>query len=65
MPKYVLTALHKFQHRIPYKSQDAPNLWDRQTYDQTTKYANQEDTPPLFPPKKILSPENSWQLPVL
>ena len=49
MPKYIETALHKFQHNRPRKRQDAPHAWQKPTYGSKVQYANDDDDSPNLP----------------
>ena len=53
MPKYVNTALHKFQHPTPMDYQDAPHQWNNTTYSEATQYADPEDNLAPLPPEGI------------
>ena len=53
MPKYLQTALHKFQHPAPKRPQHAPHSWEKPTYGSHVKYAPDDNSYPLFPAKTI------------
>ena len=53
MPKYLQTALHKFQHPAPKRPQHAPHSWAKPTYGANVQYAPDNDSYPLFPAKTI------------
>ena len=49
MPKYLQTALHKFQHPAPKRSQHAPHSWAKPTYGAHVQYAPDNNSSPLLP----------------
>ena len=53
MPKYLQTALLKFQHPAPKHPQHAPHSWAKPTYGAHVQYAQDGDSSPLLPAKKI------------
>ena len=53
MPKYLQTALLKFQHPAPKRPQHAPHSWAKPTYDAKVQYAQGDDSSPLLLAKKI------------
>ena len=53
MPKYLQTALLKFQHPAPKRPQHAPHSWAKLTYGAQVQYAQDDDSSPLLPAKTI------------
>ena len=53
MPKYLQTALHKFQHLLPKRPQHAPHSWENPTYGAHVQYAPDDDSSTLLPAKTI------------
>ena len=53
MPKYLQTALSKFQHPAPKRPQHAPHSWAKPTYGAHVKYTQDDDYSPLLPAKTI------------
>ena len=53
MPKYLQTALQKFQHLAPQIPQHAPHSWSKPNYGAHVQYAPDENSSPLLPGKKI------------
>ena len=53
MPKYLQTALHKFQYPAPKCPQYAPHSWAKPTYGVHVQYAPDDDSSPLLPSKTI------------
>ena len=53
MPKYIQTALLKFQHPAPKRPQHAPHSWEKPTYGAQVQYAQDNDYSPLLPAKTI------------
>ena len=53
MPKYLQTALHKFQHPAPKRQQHTPHSWSKPNYGAHVKYAPDDNSSPLLPAKKI------------
>ena len=48
MPRYVQSALHKFQHYPPKRRQHAPHPWIKPTYGQKQQSVNEIQSPPLY-----------------
>ena len=53
MPKYLQTALHKFQHPAPKRPQHALHSWEKPTYGMHVQYAPDDNPSPLLPVKTI------------
>ena len=53
MPKYLQTALLKFQHPAPKRPQHAPHSWAKPTYGAHVQYAQEDDSSPFLPAKTI------------
>ena len=53
MPKYLHTALHKFQHLAPKRPQHALHSWSKPNYRAHVQYAPDENSSPLLTAKKI------------
>ena len=53
MPEYLQKALLKFQHPAPKRPQHSPHSWAKPTYDAQVQYAQDDDSFPLVPGKKI------------
>ena len=53
MPKYLQTALPKFQHPAPKHPQHAPHSWAKPTYGAHVQYTQDDDSSPLLPAKTI------------
>ena len=53
VPKYLQTALHKFQHLAPKRLQHNPHSWSKPTYGAYVQYALDDNYSPLLPPKII------------
>ena len=53
MPKYLQTALLKFQHPAPKRPQHAPHSWEKHTYVAQLQYTQDNDSSPLLPAKTI------------
>jgi hypothetical protein len=53
MPGYVRNALHKFQHPIPHRRQDAPHSWNEPNYGARVQYADQHDDTPTLPQQSV------------
>ena len=53
MPKYLQTALLKFQHPAPKLPQHAPHSWAKSTYGAHVKYSQDDNYSPLLPAKII------------
>ena len=53
MPKYLQTALHKFQHPAPKRPQHAPHSRSKPNYGAHVQYAPDENSSPLLPAKTI------------
>ena len=53
MPQYLQDALHKFQHALPCKPQDAPHSWNTPNYGATIQYAKSPDPTPMLPTQSI------------
>jgi hypothetical protein len=53
MPMYIPALLHKFQHPMPRRRQDAPHAWVTPTYGAKIQYAANDDTSPRLSPKDI------------
>ena len=53
MPKYLKTALHKFQHPAPKRPQHAPHSWSKPNYGAHVQYAPDDNSSPLLPAKTI------------
>ena len=53
MPKYLQTALLKFQHPTPKRPQHAPHSWAKPTYGAHVQYAQDDGSSPLLPAKTI------------
>ena len=49
MPKYVIKALHTFQHPTPRRAQYAPHKWTSSNYGATKQLATPLDTSPQIP----------------
>jgi hypothetical protein len=43
MPGYIDTALHKFQHPVPSRSERSPHAWNKPVFGQTTQQPFPED----------------------
>ena len=52
MPKYLQSALLKFQHPAPKHPQHAPHSWAKPTYGAHVQYAQDDDSYPLLTAKK-------------
>ena len=52
MPKYILSALHKFQHPKPARPQDAPHVHLRPDYGTKIQYAREDNSTALSPDDK-------------
>ena len=52
MPKYLQTALLKFQYLVPKRPQHAPYPWAKPTYGAHVQYTQDDNSSPLFPAKK-------------
>ena len=52
MPKYLQTALLKFQHPAPKRPQRAPHSWSKTTYGVQVQYAQEDNASPPLPTKK-------------
>jgi hypothetical protein len=44
MPGYVITALHKFQHKAPKRATDSPSIWTRSEYGAKVQYTRPDTT---------------------
>ena len=53
MSKYIQTDLLKFQHPAPKHPQHVPHSWEKLTYGAQVKYAQDDDSSPLLPTKRI------------
>ena len=53
MPKYLQTALLKFQHPTPKRPQHAPHSWAKPIYGAQVQYSQDNDSYPLLPAKTI------------
>ena len=53
MPKYLQTALLKFQDPAPKRPQHVPHFWAKPTYGVNVQYAPDNDSSPLLPSKII------------
>ena len=53
MPKYLQTALLKFHHPVPKRSQRAPHSCAKPTYGAQVQYAQDDDSSSLLPAKTI------------
>ena len=53
IPKYLQTALLKFQHPVPKRPQHAPHSWAKPTYEAHVQYAQDDDSSPILPAKTI------------
>ena len=53
MPKYLQTALLKFQNPAPKRPQHAPHSWAKPTYGAQVQYAQDNNSSPLLPAKTI------------
>ena len=60
MPKYLQTALLKFQHPAPKRPQHAPHSWAKPTYGAQVQYAQDEDSSPLLPEKTSTLCNRFW-----
>ena len=53
MPKYLQSALQKFQHPAPKRPQHTPHSWEKPTYRAHVQYVPDDESSPLLPAKKI------------
>ena len=53
MPKYLQTALLKFQYPVPKRLQHAPHSWEKPTYGAQVQYAQDDTYYTLLPAKTI------------
>ena len=53
MPKYIQSALHKFQHPAPTCAHHAPHAWTRPDYGAQQQYTTPPDTTEVLHPDSI------------
>ena len=53
MPKYLQTALLKFQQTAPKHPQHALHSWEKPTYGAQLQYEQEDNSSPLLPSKTI------------
>ena len=53
MPKYLQSALQKFQHPAPTRPQHTPHSWEKPTYRAHVQYAPDDDSSTLLSAKTI------------
>ena len=61
MPKYLQTALLKFQHPVSKRPQHAPQSWAKTTYGAHVQYAQDDDYSPSCLQKQSTLCNRSWE----